>query len=82
MLELISRARSKDRAVPLDHTLIGGVQPMWLVGPRRPCYKERERGRGTDTQDDRHFPLPRPDPIWGSAWPTGSSATATTTSSA
>jgi len=49
MLELISRARSKDRAVPLDHTLIGGVQPIWLVGPRRPCYKERERGRGTDT---------------------------------
>ena len=75
MLELISRARSKDQAVPLDRTLIEGAQPIWLVGPRRLHYKERERGRGTDAQVDlRHFPLPHPDPIQGCARPTGSSA--------
>jgi hypothetical protein len=83
MLELISRARSKDRAVSLECTLIGGVQPIWVVGPCRPRYKEQARGRGTNTQvDRRHFPLQHPDPILGSARPTGSSAsdaTSTTT---
>ena len=50
MLELISRARSKDWAVPLERALIGVVHPIWMVGPRRPRYKERERGRGTDAK--------------------------------
>ena len=82
-MELISKARSKDRTVPLERALIGGVQPIWLVGPHRPRYKEQERGRGTDAQvDSRYFPLPHPDPISGSAKPTGSSVnnvTSTTT---
>ena len=83
MLELISRARSKDRTVPLERTLIWSVHPIWLVGPRRPHYKEWERGRGTNTQvDRRHFPLPHPDLISGSARPmvcSASDAMSTTT---
>ena len=46
---------------PLEHALIGGVQPIWLVGPRRPRYIEWERGRGMEHEVHRsHSPLPHP----------------------
>ena len=64
MLELITKARSKDRAVPLERALIGGVQPIWLVGPRRPRYKEREGCRGSHYEVRHHKPLSqKPYPI-------------------
>ena len=43
-MELISKARSKDRGVPLERTLLGGVQPIWLVGPCCPRYIYRTGG--------------------------------------
>jgi len=46
---------------PHEHALIGGVQAIQLVGPRRPRYIERERGRGTGDEVDRcHNPLLHP----------------------
>jgi len=46
---------------PHEHALIGGVQPIQLVSPRRPRYIERERGRGTgDEVDYCHSPLLHP----------------------
>jgi hypothetical protein len=76
MLKLISRALSKDRAVPLDHTLIGGVQPIWLVGPCRPRYKKRERDWGTTLKvHRRHNSLPLPCRSKVSARPTESATT-------
>ena len=55
------RARSKDQAGLLEHALIGGVQPIWLVGPYRPRYIERKRGRGMEHEVHySHNPLPHP----------------------
>ena len=45
--------------VGLPHrALIGGAQPVWLVGPCRPRYKEREGCRGSHNEvRRRHKPL-------------------------
>ena len=42
--------RPKGRVGPLEHALIGSVQPILMVGPHRPRYIEWERVGARDTR--------------------------------
>ena len=56
-IDLATRPKGR---VELPHrALIGGAQPVWLVGPCRPRYKEREGCRGSHYEVRRHKPLPQ-----------------------
>jgi len=51
--------RPKGRVGLPQRALIGGAQPVWLVGPRRPRYIEEGWGPGHGT---RSSPPPEPTP--------------------
>ena len=61
-IDLATRPKGR---VGLPHrAMIGGAQPVWLVGPHRPRYIEREGCWGSHYEVCHHKPLPqKPYPI-------------------